>query len=99
MARIENRSRFSVTVKNRDDLTRTFPYDAREAVAAYIADLKARKLKPKPSRRASARDPLAAAGLCAASAAYGASSRVIRRVVAVARPLSSGPDPFGASPA
>jgi integrase len=50
MARIENRSRFSVTVKNRDDLTRTFPYDAREAVAAYIAELKARKLKPKASR-------------------------------------------------
>jgi len=50
MARIENRSRFKVTVQNRGDLTRTFPFDAQEDVAAYIAELKAQKLKPKASR-------------------------------------------------
>lgn len=50
MARIENRSRFTVTVKNRDDLTKTFPFDAQEGVAAYIGELKALKLKPKVAR-------------------------------------------------
>lgn len=50
MARIENRSRFTVTVRNRGDLTKTFPFDATEAVAAYIGELKALKLKPKASR-------------------------------------------------
>lgn len=50
MARIENRSRFTVSVKNRDDLTRTFPFDAQEAAKAYIAELKASNLKPKAGR-------------------------------------------------
>ena len=50
MARIENRSRFIVTVKNRGDLSKTFPFDATDAVKAYIADLTAQKFKPKASR-------------------------------------------------
>lgn len=50
MARIENRSRFSVTVKNRGDLTRTFPFDAQAEVSAYMAELKAQHLKPRAAR-------------------------------------------------
>lgn len=41
-----NRSRFRVTVKNRDDLTRHFPYDKVDAVKAYMEELRARHLKP-----------------------------------------------------
>jgi len=36
-----NRPRFTVSVKNRDDLIRAFPFDAQEAAKAYIAELKA----------------------------------------------------------
>lgn len=50
MAYIENRSRFKVTVHNRGDLTRTFPFDAQEAVKAYVGELKLQKYKPKASR-------------------------------------------------
>lgn len=50
MARIENRSRFTVTVKNRGDLAKTFPFDATEAIKAYISELNAQKLKSKVSR-------------------------------------------------
>ncbi len=52
MARIENRSRLKVTVQNRSDLARTFPFSARAAVTAYIAELQGRNLKPKPSQLA-----------------------------------------------
>ena len=37
MATIENRSRYQVTVKNRDDLTKKFPFDKFSAVEAYMA--------------------------------------------------------------
>ena len=50
MASIENRSRFKVTVQNRDDLTKTFTYSAVKAVKAYIAELKDKGYKPKASR-------------------------------------------------
>ena len=50
MASIENRSRFKVTVQNRDDLTQTFTYSAVKAVKAYIAELKGKGFKPKASR-------------------------------------------------
>lgn len=50
MASIENRSRFNVTVQNRDDLTKTFTYSAVKAVKSYIADLKDKGFKPKASR-------------------------------------------------
>jgi hypothetical protein len=40
MASIENRSRFKVTVQNRDDLTETFTHSATEAVKAHIKQLK-----------------------------------------------------------
>ena len=52
MARIENRSRLKVIVQNRSDLTRTFPFSARAAVTAYVAELQGRNLKPKPSQLA-----------------------------------------------
>ncbi|MDP4302690.1 hypothetical protein Q8X39_18795, partial [Leptothrix discophora] len=47
MASIENRSKVQVTVKNRDDLTKSFEYSAAEAVKAYVAQLKAQGLKPR----------------------------------------------------
>lgn len=47
MASIENRSKVQVTVKNRDDLTKTFEYCADKTIAAYVAQLKALGLKPK----------------------------------------------------
>lgn len=50
MASIENRSRFKVTVQNRDDLTKTFSYSAVKAVKAYIAEQKDKGYKPKASR-------------------------------------------------
>ena len=50
MASIENRSRFKVTVLNRDDLTLTFTHSALKAVKAYIEELRAKGFKPKLSR-------------------------------------------------
>ncbi len=47
MASIENRSRLKVSVKNRDDLTRTFIYTAKKAVQRYIQELKGQGFKPK----------------------------------------------------
>lgn len=46
MAHIENRSRTKVTVKNRDDLTRFFPYNKTDSAKQYFAELKAQGLKP-----------------------------------------------------
>lgn len=46
MAHIENRSRTKVTVKNRDDLTRFFPYNKTDPAKQYFAELKAQGLKP-----------------------------------------------------
>lgn len=47
MADIVNRSRFCVTVRNREDLTRFFPFDRLEEALAYKAQLLAQKLKPR----------------------------------------------------
>ncbi|PHV48369.1 integrase [Janthinobacterium sp. BJB301] len=47
MASIENRSRFVVSVKNREDLTQTFAYNRDKQLKAYIAKLKADGYKPK----------------------------------------------------
>lgn len=46
VAHIENRSRTRVTVKNRDDLTRFFPFNKNDAAKLYFAELKAQGLKP-----------------------------------------------------
>lgn len=50
MASIENRSRYVVTVQNRDDLTKTFACNREAKLKAYIAHLKAQGYKPKLSR-------------------------------------------------
>lgn len=50
MASIENRSRFKVTVQNRDDLTLTFTHSAVKAVKTYVEELRAKGFKPKVSR-------------------------------------------------
>lgn len=47
MAHIANRSRFLVTVKNRDDLTKHFSFDKLPAVEAYLQELRSNHLKPK----------------------------------------------------
>ena len=40
MASIENRSRYTVTVKNRDDLTREFPFSKSKAIETHVAALR-----------------------------------------------------------
>lgn len=50
MASIENRSRFIVTVQNRDDLTQHFAYNREKALKAYIAQLRADDYKPRLAR-------------------------------------------------
>lgn len=50
MASIENRSHYQVTVKSRDDLTRTFAHCAKKKAEAYLTSLAAQKLKPKLAR-------------------------------------------------
>ena len=52
MASIENRSRFKVTVQNRDDLTLTFTHSAVKAVKAYIEELKAKRPTLEAEQRA-----------------------------------------------
>jgi len=47
MASIENRSKVQVTVKNRDDLIKSFEYNAAKAIKAYVEQLKAQGFKPK----------------------------------------------------
>jgi len=47
MASIENRSRIRVTVKNRDDLTKTFAHNAEKAIQDYIQELRSQRLKPR----------------------------------------------------
>jgi hypothetical protein len=41
MASIENRSRIVATVQNRSDLAKTFAYNRKSSLNAYIAKLKA----------------------------------------------------------
>lgn len=50
MASIENRSRYTVTVKNRDDLTQEFPFNKSKAIQAYIVKLREQGFKPKLSQ-------------------------------------------------
>lgn len=50
MASIENRSRFIVTVQNRDDLTQYFACNREKPLKAYIAQLKADGYKPRLDR-------------------------------------------------
>lgn len=50
MASIENRSHYQVTLKNRDDLTKTFAHNSRSKAEQYCKSLEAQKLKPKLSR-------------------------------------------------
>lgn len=50
MASLENRSHHQVTVKNRDDLTKTFPHNQVKKAEAYCQLLQAEKFKPKLSR-------------------------------------------------
>jgi hypothetical protein len=47
MASTVNRSHYQVSVKNRDDLTKTFPHDKLEKAESYRQSLQAQKLKPK----------------------------------------------------
>lgn len=47
MASIENRSKVQVSVKNRDDLTKTFEYSADKAIKTYVEQLKAQGYKPR----------------------------------------------------
>ncbi|UUZ77443.1 hypothetical protein LP414_09585 [Polaromonas sp. P1(28)-13] len=46
MATIENRSRYCVSVKNRDDLTRRFPFTQESEATAYRDSLRDKRLKP-----------------------------------------------------
>lgn len=47
MADITNRSRYRVSVKNRDDLVALFPFNKLDAVEAYMAELRSQHLKPR----------------------------------------------------
>lgn len=47
MATTENRSCYTVSVKHREDLSRTFPYTQLEQAKAYCADLLRQNLKPR----------------------------------------------------
>lgn len=50
MATIQNRSRITVTVKNRPDVTRSFSYNALDKVEAYVAELRGHGLRPKAAQ-------------------------------------------------
>lgn len=50
MASIENRSRFVVTVRHCEHLTRTFAHNREQALQAYIAQLQAQGYQPKLAR-------------------------------------------------
>lgn len=47
MASIENRSRYVVSVKNRNDLTKEFPYSDARRAREYLKQLRGDGLKPK----------------------------------------------------
>ena len=47
MTTFENRSRFTVSVKNRDDLFRSYSYNKLKQAQAYLRELKKKKFKPK----------------------------------------------------
>ncbi|WP_397534116.1 hypothetical protein [Roseateles sp.] len=47
MATIQNRSRITVTVKNRPDVTRSFSCNALDKVEAYVGELRSKGFRPK----------------------------------------------------
>ena len=47
MASIINRSNYVVSVRNRDDLTRTFPHDKPQGAKDYCAQLRAQQFRPR----------------------------------------------------
>ncbi len=47
MATIQNRSRITVTVKNRPDVTRFFSYNALDKVEGYVGELRSKGFRPK----------------------------------------------------
>ena len=47
MASIENRSRIQITVKNRDDITKEFAYNADRSIQNYVQELRLQGLKPR----------------------------------------------------
>jgi hypothetical protein len=47
MATVINRSRYCITVKNRDDLTRHFSHDKFDDAQTYVEELRAQGFKPK----------------------------------------------------
>lgn len=47
MATFENRRGFTVSVKHRDDLFKTFPYNKPAQARAYLLELRARGFKPR----------------------------------------------------
>lgn len=53
MANIDNPSRYQVTVKNRDGLTKKFPLDKFEVVEAYMALLRQQGFKPRAQQEES----------------------------------------------
>jgi integrase len=50
VATLENRSRYCVSVKNRDDLTAFFPFSKFAATQAHMASLRQQGLKPKATQ-------------------------------------------------
>jgi integrase len=52
MATIMNRSKWTVSVKNREDLARTFPYSASAEIRAYIAKLRTEERVEPNARQA-----------------------------------------------
>jgi hypothetical protein len=47
MAFIENRSQIQVTVRNRNDLSKTFAHNADKAIQRYVLELRSQGLKPR----------------------------------------------------
>lgn len=50
MATVENRSKHIISVKNRDDLYREFPFNRENDAQAYFSVLKEQHFKPMHSR-------------------------------------------------
>jgi hypothetical protein len=50
MASLENRSRYVVSIKNRNDLTKEFPYSDARRAREYFNQLRGDGLKPKITR-------------------------------------------------
>jgi hypothetical protein len=55
MATIMNRSKWTVSVKNREDLTRTFPFNESAKIRAYVAKLRKEERVEPDARQAETR--------------------------------------------